>query len=191
VIYYGISFKVDYMIPGLGSLNWKTSILTGLFAVIVGFFALLFPSIAGPFLLLLVAFVVIVTSIGLILTGYSVSEEESYLRWPLMVIGVLLFFLGCIVIIFPQESATIVVYVIAIWAIVMGFQNMILSITYAETRKGLLALKGIISTIFGLLILFYPPLSSAVLLLQVFGIYLVFLGVLSVIVGLMERSSGE
>jgi uncharacterized membrane protein HdeD (DUF308 family) len=191
VIYYGSSFKVDYMIPGLGSLNWKTSILTGLFAVIVGFFALLFPSIAGPFLLLLVAFVVIVTSIGLIISGYSVSEEDSYLQWPLMIIGVLLLVLGCIIIIFPQESATIVVYVIAIWAIVMGFQNMILSITYAETRKGLLALKGIISTIFGLLILFYPPLSSAVLLLQVFGIYLVFLGVLSVIVGLMERSSGE
>ena len=124
------------MIPGLGSLNWKTSILTGLFAVIVGFFALLFPSIAGPFLLLLVAFVVIITSIGLIITGYSVSEEESYLRWPLMAIGVLLFFLGCIVIIFPQESATIVVYVIAIWAIVMGFQSMILSITYAETGRG-------------------------------------------------------
>jgi uncharacterized membrane protein HdeD (DUF308 family) len=179
------------MIPGLGSLNWKTSLLTGLFAVIVGFFALLFPSIAGPFLLLLVAFVVIVTSIGLIISGYSVSEEDSYLQWPLMIIGVLLLVLGCIIIIFPQESATVVVYVIAIWAIVMGFQNMILSITYAETRKGLLALKGIISTIFGLLILFYPPLSSAVLLLQVFGIYLVFLGVLSVIVGLMERSSGE
>jgi uncharacterized membrane protein HdeD (DUF308 family) len=179
------------MIPGLGSLNWKTSILTGLFAVIVGFFALLFPSLAGPFLLLLVAFVVVVTSIGLIITGYGVSEEESYLRWPLMAIGVLLFFLGCIVIIFPQESATIVVYVIGIWAIVMGFQSMILSITYADTGRVLLALKGIISTIFGLLILFYPPLSSAVLLMQVFGIYLVILGILSVIVGLMERGSEE
>ena len=129
------------MIPGLGSLNWKTSILTGLFAVIVGFFALLFPSIAGPFLLLLVAFVVIVTSIGLIISGYSVSEEDSYLRWPLMIIGILLLVLGCIIIIFPQESATIVVYVIAIWAIVMGFQNMILSITYAETRRGLACIK--------------------------------------------------
>ena len=91
------------MIPGLGSLDWKTSLLTGLFAVIIGIFALLFPSIASAFLLLLVAFVVIVTSFGLIISGYSTSEEESYLRWPLMAIGVLLFFLGCIVLIFPQE----------------------------------------------------------------------------------------
>jgi uncharacterized membrane protein HdeD (DUF308 family) len=179
------------MIPGLGSLNWKTSLLTGLFAIIVGLFSLLFPSLAGTFLLFLVAFVVIVTSIGLVISGHSVSDEDSYLRWPLMTIGILLLVLGCIIIIFPQESATIVVYVIAVWAIVMGFQNMILSITYAETRRGLLALKGIISTIFGLLVLFYPPLSSAVLLVQVFGIYLVFLGILSVIVGVMERGSEE
>jgi uncharacterized membrane protein HdeD (DUF308 family) len=179
------------MIPGLGSLNWKTSILTGLFAVVVGLIALLFPSFAGVFLLFLVAFVVIVTSFSLIISGYSASEEDSYLRWPFIIIGALLLFLGCIVIIFPQESATIVVYLIAIWAIVMGFYNVILSITYAETRRGLLAVKGIISSIFGLLILFYPPLSSAVLLLQVFGIYLVVLGILSVIVGLMERGSEE
>jgi len=179
------------MIPGLGSLNWKTSILTGLFAVVVGLIALLFPSFAGVFLLFLVAFVVIVTSFSLIISGYSASEEDSYLRWPFIIIGALLLFLGCIVIIFPQESATIVVYLIAIWAIVMGFYNVILSITYAETRRGLLAVKGIISTIFGLLILFYPPLSSAVLLLQVFGVYLVVLGILSVIVGLMERGSEE
>jgi len=179
------------MIPGLGSLNWKTSILTGLFAVVVGLIALLFPSFAGVFLLFLVAFVVIVTSFSLIISGYSASEEDSYLRWPFIIIGALLLFLGCIVIIFPQESATIVVYLIAIWAIVMGFYNVILSITYAETRWGLLAVKGIISTIFGLLILFYPPLSSAVLLLQVFGVYLVVLGILSVIVGLMERGSEE
>jgi uncharacterized membrane protein HdeD (DUF308 family) len=179
------------MIPGLGSLNWKTSLLTGLFAVIVGLFSLLFPSFAGSFLLILVAFVVIVTSFSLVVTGYCVSENDSYLRWPLMALGIVLFFLGCIVILFPQESATIVVYVIAIWAIVMGFYNMILSITYAETGRGLLALKGIISAVFGLLVLFYPPLSSAVLLVQVFGIYLVFLGILSVIVGLMERGSEE
>jgi len=179
------------MIPGLGSLNWKTSILTGLFAVVVGLIALLFPSFAGVFLLFLVAFVVIVTSFSLIISGYSASEEDSYLRWPFIIIGALLLFLGCIVIIFPQESATIVVYLIAIWAIVMGFYNVILSITYAETRRGLLAVKGIISTIFGLLILFYPPLSSAILLVQVFGIYLVVLGILSVIVGLMERGSEE
>jgi uncharacterized membrane protein HdeD (DUF308 family) len=179
------------MIPGLGSLNWKTSVLTGLFAVVVGLIALLFPSFAGSLLLFLVAFVVIVTSVNLIITGYTVSDEDAYLRWPFMALGVLLLVLGCIVIIYPQESASIVVYLIAVWAIVMGFYNMILSITYAETRRGLIALKGILSTIFGLLILFYPPLSSAVLLVQVFGIYLVILGIISVIVGLMERSSGD
>jgi uncharacterized membrane protein HdeD (DUF308 family) len=179
------------MIPGLGSLNWKTSLLTGLFAVIVGIFAVIFPTLAGSFLLLLVAFVVIVTSIGLIISGYSTSEEDAYLRWPLIAIGLLLFFLGCIVLIFPHESASIVVFVVAIWAIVMGFQSIIFSITYAETGKGLLALKGIVSAIFGLLVLFYPPLTSEALLVQVFGIYLVFLGILSIIVGLLERGTAE
>jgi uncharacterized membrane protein HdeD (DUF308 family) len=75
-----------------------------------------------------------------------------------------------------------IIYFIGAWALVTGVGDLVIAFTQAPAGNPrlILVVSGIISVLFGLLVLFNPPLLTAILLVQVLGIYAILIGLLGV-----------
>jgi len=83
----------------------------------------------------------------------------------------------------PVFMTIAIIFFIGAWALVTGVADLIHGFTRAPAGNArmLLVLSGVISVLFGLLVVFSSPvLLTALLLVQVLGIYAVLIGVLGV-----------
>jgi uncharacterized membrane protein HdeD (DUF308 family) len=83
-----------------------------------------------------------------------------------------------------------IIYFIGAWSLVTGIADFIFAFTRSKAGNSrlVLVLSGIISVLFGLLVLFNPPILTAVLLVQVFGIYAILIGLLGVGFDMMSKT---
>jgi uncharacterized membrane protein HdeD (DUF308 family) len=141
--------------------NWWIMALRGLFAVIFGLIALVAPGIA------LLAFIYVFAAYALVDGGIAVitaiQERELLYRWGWVLFeGVLSILAGIFAFANPALTALVLLYIMAAWVIVTGVMEIVAAFAIREliSREWVLALAGIVSVAFGIILFFFPVRAS-------------------------------
>jgi len=168
--------------------NWWMLAIRGALAIIFGLVALLFPGIAIlAFIYIFAAYAIID---GIVAVAVSLGERGTFGRWTwLLIEGVFGILAGFLAIAYPGLTALVLLYIIAIWAILTGILEIIAAFTFHEqvALEWALNLAGLFSILFGLLLLLHPG-AGILTILWLVGIYAIVFGILFIVRALQLRS---
>jgi uncharacterized membrane protein HdeD (DUF308 family) len=160
--------------------NWWALALRGLVAVLFGLLTFLLPGITLATLVLLFGAYALVDGIFNVIAFFKVASHQ----WALLIEGVIGIIAGVLTFAWPAITALVLLYLIAFWAILTGTFEIIAAIRLRKviSNEWLLLLIGVLSLLFGLLILFAPGTGALAIVLWigayalVFGVFLMALG---------------
>ena len=166
--------------------RWWSIALRGVAAIIFGILSLYAP--AATVLTLVIVFGIYaivdgVLALSIAMRGTGISQSAIVLRGLASIIA------GALTLVWPGITALALLVVIGIWAIVAGALEIAVAIRHRKhlEREWLIALEGVLSMVFGVLLL-VSPLAGAVTLGLWIGVYALVFGALLVTAGLRMRS---
>lgn len=167
--------------------NWWVLALRGLFAIIFGILALVWPGLTlGALVLIFGAYAIIdgVTAVIAAVRGRGMSGQWGLL----LLIGLIGLVAGIVAILLPGLTLLALVYVAASWAVIIGILQIIAAI---QLRKEIdnewwLALSGVASIALGVLLAVWPSVALATAAVLI-GIFAIISGVLLVALGFRLR----
>ncbi len=165
--------------------NWWALAIRGLAAITFGIAAFVVPHIALAVLVALFGAYALVD--GLFAVVSAVGAAERHARWwPLLVEGLAGLIVGVLTFVWPGLTALLLLYIIACWAILTGVFEIVAALRLRRevTGEWLLGLTGILSLLFGLLLVAFPG-TGALTVVWLIGAYALVFGV--VLVGLALR----
>ena len=177
------------ILPAL-SRNWWALALRGLAAILFGILAFAWPGITLFVLILFFGAYMLVDGIFAIVAAVRVAREEP--RWWLLLLeGILGVVVGLVTFFWPGLTALALLYLIAAWAIVTGIMEIVEAIRLRRELVGewALILSGVLSFIFGVLLVVIPARAGLLSLTWLIGIYAVAFGVLLVILAFRVRNA--
>ena len=165
--------------------NWWAIALRGVAAIIFGVLTFVLPALSLFALILMFGAYAIVEGIfNIIAAARSRSREGP--RWLLLLEGLVSIAAGIVTFALPGLTALVLVYVIAAWAMVTGVLEIIAAVRVRKQITGEVwwILSGILSVVFGVLLMIAPGAGALALVLWI-GAYAVIFGAL--LVGLAFR----
>jgi len=165
--------------------NWWALALRGAAAIVFGIIALFWPPAAVAALVAVFGAYALVD--GILNLVAAVRAGRSGQRWGALVFeGIVSVLVGILTLFFPAVTALALVLFVAAWSLVTGVAEVVAAIKLRKVIEGewLLALSGILSVAFGVL-LFISPLFGAIAIAIWIGAYSVVFGAL--LVGLALR----
>ncbi len=168
--------------------NWWAIALRGVVAIIFGILVFLQPGISLQALLILLAAYLLVDGIGAIITAFR-SHDTNPRWWVVLLEGIVSIIAGIIAFLWPGLTAFTIVYVVAAWAIITGVFEIWAAIRLrAEiSNEWLLALSGVLSLIFGILLVVYPG-AGILTLLWLIGSYAILFGIVMLVLAFRLRN---
>ena len=163
--------------------SWWPLLLRGIFAIIFGLIALIFPGIA----LFAIIFVFGIYALldGIVAIYVAIKERRSLPRWGwLLAEGIAGIIFGIVAFVWPRETALILLYIVAAWAIITGILELGAAFTI---RDWLFGLAGVVSIVFGILLFAFPG-AGLLSLLWIVGIYAIVFGFLLLVHAFQVRS---
>jgi uncharacterized membrane protein HdeD (DUF308 family) len=174
---------MDIEIPS----HWWTLAVRGLAAIIFGLLAWSWPDLTVTVLVVLFGAYALVD--GALAIGEAIAGNvPSSQRLWLVLEGVAGIAVGIITLVWPELTATSLLYLIAAWAIVTGISELIAAVRLRRQieNEWLLGLSGITALLFGLLIAIFPG-SGAVALVWLIGAFAIVFGALLIALALRFR----
>jgi uncharacterized membrane protein HdeD (DUF308 family) len=171
--------------------NWWSLIIRGIAAILLGVVTFAWPGITLAALVLLYGAYALVDGVMAIIG--AVRAVQSHERWgALLIEGIAGIVAAAITVAWPGITALALVFVIAAWAIVTGVFELVAAVRLRKyvTGEWLLAMGGIASIAFGVLIIIAPLAGALVIALWV-GAYTLVFGVLMIALGFRLRSWGK
>ncbi len=160
--------------------KWWVTLLRGIFALLIGLAALLQPvKTAGA---LLVLFAVYMFIDGLTAGSAALAHHRSASQWGYAFFrGFLGILLGVFVLIRPDVTVMVLIYLVAFWALVTGILEIIGSFQLKDQigHAWPVILTGIVSVLLAFILLFNPR-AATLALIWIFGIFLIFIGFLNI-----------
>jgi uncharacterized membrane protein HdeD (DUF308 family) len=155
------------------SQHWWVMALRGLFAILFGILAFMLPGITLRVLVLFFGAFVLVDGIWAVVHGIGQKWLTLFLE------GLVGIAAGAFAFFWPGITALALLYIIAVWAVITGAFEIATAIRLRKAVKGewLMALGGIISIIFGILVVVYPR-AGARAIIMIIGIYAIIFGIL-------------
>jgi uncharacterized membrane protein HdeD (DUF308 family) len=169
--------------------NWWMFVLRGVFAIIFGVVAWVWPGLTLIALIYLFAAYALIDGVTAIISIFSPGGRS---RWfGLLLEGILGIGAAIVAIAWPGLTALSLVWVIAAWAVVSGVFRIITAIRIREEieNEWWMGLGGAASIIFGI-ILFVAPGQGALTLVWLIGIWAIVLGVFLIAFGFRIRDRG-
>jgi uncharacterized membrane protein HdeD (DUF308 family) len=166
--------------------NWWMFVLRGVLAILFGIGAFVWPSLTLAVLVLLYgafSFADGVTNLAVAANGPAGRCRWSHVGLGLLGIGV-----GVVTFFWPQITEIALIYVIAAWALAHGVLEIIAAFELRKAIQGewLLALSGLASIVFAILLIAFPG-KGAVVIVYWIGAGAILLGVLLLALGLRLR----
>ncbi|MDB9303333.1 HdeD family acid-resistance protein [Nodularia spumigena CS-591/12] len=170
--------------------NWWTVALRGAIAIVFGLAALFWPDITLTALIFIFAAFVLVSGVLLAIAAFRDGLTHTH-GWLMLLEGAIGIAVGIMAFIWPGITALVLLYLIAAWAIVTGVLEIIAAIQIRKEiqNEWLLAIAGIASVLFGVLLLVWP-LAGALAILWIIGAYAIIFGILLLILAFRLRSWG-
>ncbi len=152
--------------------NWWALALRGLVAVLFGLLTFFLPGITLVTLVLLFGAYALVDGVFNVVAFFRVASHQ----WALLIEGVIGILAGILTFAWPAITAIVLLYVIAFWAILTGFFEIVAGIRLRKViaNEWLLLVMGVLSFLFGLLILFAPGAGALAIVLWIGAYALVF-----------------
>ena len=166
--------------------SWWLISLRGLIAIVFGIVALIMPVVVLLWLALLFAAYLFID--GVLAIWSAVKAASDHERWALMLAeGVLDLIMSAIAALFPLSAVFAFVLITAAWALLSGG---LLLATAFRIRHGRwwLASGGIVSIVWGVLLIIAPLVGGLVLTWWLGGYAIVF-GIMLLVLGLRLRQS--
>ena len=156
--------------------NWWALALRGLVALLFGLLTLLLPGITLITLVLLFGAYTLVDGVFNVIACFRVASHH----WALLFEGIAGILAGILTFAWPAITAIALLYLIAFWAILTGVFEIIAGIRLrkAITNEWFLLMMGVLSLLFGVLILLAPGVGALAIVLwigayaSVFGIFM-------------------
>jgi uncharacterized membrane protein HdeD (DUF308 family) len=166
--------------------NWWAVALRGVFGILFGLVALTVP--AAVMLSLALVFAAYLLADGVLAIVAAVRAAQSHDRWGLMLTeGILDITMGLLAALFPAGAVLAFVLATAAWALLTG--GLMLGAAFrlsASHGRWWLAFGGIISLIWGILLLL-APVAGALVLTWWLGGYAIVFGVALLVLGFRLR----
>jgi uncharacterized membrane protein HdeD (DUF308 family) len=174
------------MVATLSRYWWVLAIRGGA-AILFGIAAFVWPGITLAALVLLFGAYALVDGIFAVIAGISTRKEQE--RWWMMILeGLAGIVLGVLTFLWPDITALVLLYFIAAWSIVTGVFEIAAAIRLRKEIEGewLLALSGVASLIFGILLVVLPG-PGALALIWLIGSYAIIFGILMLVLAFQVR----
>jgi uncharacterized membrane protein HdeD (DUF308 family) len=167
--------------------NWWLILLRGICAVIFGVLTFVWPGVTLVTLILLYGAFAFVD--GVLALWAGIAGGSAAPRWWLILVGLLGVAVGILTAVLPGMTALVLLYFIAFWAIATGVMQVIGAIRLRKEidNEWMLVASGILSILFGVIILVAPG-AGALGLLFVIGLYAVIYGVMLVALAFRLRT---
>ena len=163
--------------------SWHWIALRGLFAVLFGIFAFIWPGITLAVLVLVWGVYAIADGVMALIAAYSMHEEGKPMG-ALVVVGILGIAAGIVTFLWPGMTALVLLLFIASWAVLMGVFQIAAAIRFRKhiENEWLLGLSGAVSILFGVL-MFLQPGAGALAVVWLIGSFSLFFGILLIALG--------
>ena len=162
--------------------NWWLAVLRGVAAIIFGILAFVWPGITLLTLVLFWGAFALVD--GVLAIVAAVKGGNPMPRWWLAIVGLAGIIAGALTFLMPGLTALVLVTFIAVWAIVLGVMEIYGAIKLRKEIDGewFLILNGLLSVVFGILLLWRPGIG-ALALVWIIGGYAIIVGIIFVAFG--------
>ena len=168
--------------------NWWALAVRGVLAVLFGLVAFIMPGVTVAAIVLLFGAYAILDGV-LSLVG-AVRALERHERWgALMLEGIVDLIAGLIAFVWPAATALALLFLVAFWAIVTGVMEIVAAIRLRKEVQGewLLVINGILSLVFGAVLLALPGAGLLVIVWWI-GAYAIVFGVVLIALAFKLRA---
>jgi uncharacterized membrane protein HdeD (DUF308 family) len=161
-------------------------IVRGVVGVTLGVLAMLWPGVTLTALVGIFGLYAILDGATNLFLGFSRANGRSRAQVFQGIVGI---GAGVLTFIWPMITALVLVLFIGSWAIVTGILELVAAVRLRKAIHGewLLALSGVMSIIFGLLVLMFPA-AGAVGIAWILGVYAAAAGAVLITLGLRLRT---
>jgi uncharacterized membrane protein HdeD (DUF308 family) len=168
--------------------SWWMLALRGAAALLFGILAILWPNITLLVLVALFAAYALVTA-GAAVYAAIQNRKTDKGWWMVLLLGVFAFAAGVLALVYPAVTALVLVLLMGANALVTGVLDIAVALRLRKTIRNewLLVLAGVVSVIFGALVLLFPG-AGAIALVWLVSFYAVFTGVLLLALAFRMRS---
>jgi uncharacterized membrane protein HdeD (DUF308 family) len=172
--------------------HWWALALRGAIAILFGLAALLRPGIALQALILLFGAYALVDGVFAIV-GVFGGTRGGTPRWLLFVEGIAGILAGLIAFVLPGLTAVLLLYLIAVWAIITGIFEIATAIRLRKEIRGEWSLiaGGAFSVLFGVILAVVGPVAGLLSLIWLIGIYALAFGILLLVAAFRVRGEGS
>jgi uncharacterized membrane protein HdeD (DUF308 family) len=159
--------------------GWYWIALRGLFAVLFGIFAFIWPGITLAALVLVWGAYAIADGVMALIAAFTMHEEGKPMA-SLVIVGILGIAAGVVTFLWPGMTALVLLLFIASWAVLMGVFQIAAAIRLRKhiEHEWLLALSGVVSILFGVRLMFLQPVAGALAVVWLIGGFAIVFGIL-------------
>jgi len=177
---------------------WWLVLLRGIFAIILGILAFIWP--VGTAVAFVWVFGIYAIVDGIVNIVHAISNRKSDPTWGwLLTIGIVGLIAGFVVVIFPAAAGAlallVLLWIIAIWAVVGGIFGIPAAASLASGGAKVLGIVlAVLSIIFGIvlgILLFTTPSSALFGLIYVLGAYAVISGIVLIVIAFQARAAAN
>jgi uncharacterized membrane protein HdeD (DUF308 family) len=172
--------------------NWWVVALRGAAALVFGILALVWPGITVLVLVALFGAYALVDGIFALGTAIFGRGATGGSRAWLVVEGVAGIIAGILTFAWPGVTALVLLWLIALWAVVTGVLEIVAAIRLRRELRGewMLILSGVISVLFGILLMVWPA-AGALAVTVLIGLYAIVFGVVLLALSFRLRRLGH
>jgi uncharacterized membrane protein HdeD (DUF308 family) len=170
--------------------SWWAVGLRGILGILFGLICLLTPGVAVEVFVILFSAYMLVDGVFAIVSGIKAARNGE--RWGLLILeGIVDLAAGVVAFLWPAITLVALIWIIAVWAVVSGVLMLSAAFTLnIDHGRWWLALGGIASIIFGILLVIEPLIGAVVLTLWI-GAYALVFGVFLLVVAFQLHSRKE
>jgi uncharacterized membrane protein HdeD (DUF308 family) len=165
-------------------INWWAFVIRGILAVLFGLLVWLFPGMALLTLIYLFGIYALVEGLFNLFSAFGRPHTSTQPWWALLLEGFISIAAGLCAFVLPGITALALLYLIAAWALITGILKLVAAVRLRRHMTGewVLALAGILSIAFAILLVLAPGAGALAVVLWIgtfailFGALLIFLG---------------
>jgi uncharacterized membrane protein HdeD (DUF308 family) len=167
--------------------NWWVQALRGVAGILFGIGAFVWPGATLAALILVFGAYVFVDGIFALIAGIGMRRQLS-LWWLVLLEGVAGIILGVLTFRSPDTTALVLLTFIAAWSIVTGIFEIATAVRLRKmiANEWLLILSGVVSIIFGALLIAQPG-AGAISIVWLLGAYALLFGILTLMLAFRLR----
>jgi uncharacterized membrane protein HdeD (DUF308 family) len=158
--------------------SWWMLALRGVIALLFGILALMWPGITLLWLVLLFAAYALLSGVVSV-AGAVTNRKVDKQWWMILLLGLVGIAAGILAVVYPGLTALALVLLMGANAVVTGVLDIAVAARLRKARRNewLLILTGVVSIVFGVLVLLFPG-AGALALVWLISTYAIFIGIL-------------